>query len=103
MANTKRVFGIIPARMASSRLPGKPLVPIHGMPMIGHVWHRCRLSGLFDVLAVATCDDEIADYVRDTLGGMAVMTSDRHERASDRTAEAVQHLERDLEQRADIV
>jgi 3-deoxy-manno-octulosonate cytidylyltransferase (CMP-KDO synthetase) len=89
--------------MASSRLPGKPLVRIHGMPLIGHVWHRCHLSGAFDVLAVATCDKEIADYVRTELGGTAVMTSDKHERASDRTAEAVEHLERDRKTRADIV
>jgi len=80
---------IIPARMASSRFPGKPLAPLLGMPLILHVWHRCRLAGAFDRILVATCDREIADCVEQA-GGEAVMTADTHERCTDRVAEALE-------------
>lgn len=83
---------IIPARMASTRFPGKPMAPILGIPMIGHVFERTKLSrGLADVY-VATCDREIHDYIV-SIGGKAVMTSDSHERCSDRTAEALLGIE----------
>lgn len=83
---------IIPARMGSSRFPGKPMVAINGMPMIGHVYKRsCMCASLSDVW-VATCDQEIMDYV-ESIGGKAVMTADTHQRASDRTAEALLKVE----------
>jgi 3-deoxy-manno-octulosonate cytidylyltransferase (CMP-KDO synthetase) len=97
-----RIVGIIPARLASSRFPGKPLAPILGIPMIGHVYFRSKLSKLLDELFVATCDKEIADYVT-SIGGKAIMTSSSHKRASDRTAEALLHVERESGLRADIV
>ena len=78
---------IIPARMASSRFPGKPLAPLLGMPLILHVWHRCRLAGVFSRVIVATCDAEILDCVTQA-GGEAVMTADTHERCTDRVSEA---------------
>ncbi len=96
------IIGIIPARMASSRFPGKPLAKINGIPMIKHVFCRSRMSSLLDEVYVATCDQEIFDYITN-IGGTAVMTSDQHERASDRTAEALEHIERKTEQRSDIV
>lgn len=96
------IIGVIPARMASSRFPGKPLAPIHGMPMLGHVWHRCRQSKLLDALYVATCDREIADYV-ESLGGQAVMTLDTHERCTERTAECLAKVEADTGVRPEIV
>ncbi len=87
-----QVIGVIPARMGSSRFPNKPLAPILGMPMIGHVYHRaCRAERLSEVW-VATCDQEIYDYV-ESIGGNAVMTADTHERATDRTAEALVNIE----------
>jgi 3-deoxy-manno-octulosonate cytidylyltransferase (CMP-KDO synthetase) len=49
-------IGIIPARMASSRLPGKPLVSICGMPMVGHVYQRSKMSHSLDDVYIATCD-----------------------------------------------
>jgi 3-deoxy-manno-octulosonate cytidylyltransferase (CMP-KDO synthetase) len=85
---------IIPARMGSSRFPGKPMAPILGKPMIGHVHDRVGLADSIDLVAVATCDVEIAEYV-ESIGGYAVMTSDAHERASDRAAEAVDIIERE--------
>jgi 3-deoxy-manno-octulosonate cytidylyltransferase (CMP-KDO synthetase) len=97
-----RIVGIIPARMASSRFPGKPLAEIRGVPMVGHVYFRSRMSRLMDEVCVATCDREIADYV-ESIGGKAVMTADTHERASDRTAEALTRIEKTAGTPADIV
>ena len=51
-----RVLGVIPARMASSRFPGKPIKLINGEPMIWHVWQRSLLSKVLDQVVVATCD-----------------------------------------------
>ncbi len=86
------VIGVIPARMDSSRFPNKPLAPILGMPMVGHVYKRaCLATGLSEVW-VATCDEAIYDYVV-SIGGKAVMTADTHERATDRTAEALVNIE----------
>ncbi|MBI5701757.1 3-deoxy-manno-octulosonate cytidylyltransferase [Candidatus Saganbacteria bacterium] len=96
------IIGIIPARMASSRFPGKPLALINGMPMIGHVYMRCKMSKILNEVYVATCDNEIADYIK-MLGGRAVMTSKSHERASDRTAEALLEIEEEEGKTVDIV
>jgi len=82
------IIGIIPARMASSRCPGKPMERINGIPMIGHVFYRSRLSSVLDDVYVATCDSAIRDYIT-SIGGRAIMTSPAHERASDRVAEAL--------------
>lgn len=86
-----KTIGVIPARMASSRFPGKPLAPILGIPMIEHVYRRCALSRTLDAVYVATCDREIADAV-EGFGGDAVMTSACHERCTDRVAEAAMGL-----------
>jgi len=86
------IVGIIPARMASSRYPGKPLAKIHGIPMVGHVYFRSKMCPALNEVYVATCDKEIAEYV-ESIGGNAVMTADTHERASDRTAEAMVKIE----------
>ncbi len=87
-------LALIPARMGSSRFPGKPLVPILGKPMLGHVYDSVRTCGLLRDTVVATCDEEIVQYV-ESIGGRAVMTSDQHERASDRCAEALATLEKE--------
>ncbi|HEY1018682.1 MAG TPA: 3-deoxy-manno-octulosonate cytidylyltransferase [Sediminibacterium sp.] len=99
MAN---IIAIIPARMGSSRFPGKPMAKILGKPMIGHVYERVSKSELLTLTAVATCDQEIADYI-ESIGGTAVMTSDTHERASDRCAEALEKLERANNTKYDII
>jgi len=78
--------------MGSSRFPGKPMAPILGKPMIGHVYERVAQSALLTTTAVATCDKEIFEYIK-SIGGTAVMTSKTHERASDRCAEALLELE----------
>ena len=85
-----RIFGIVPARMASSRFPGKPLAPIRGRPMVEHVFERSRLFGRWDGLYLATCDAEIAEIGR-AKGYPVVMTADTHTRALDRVAEAAEN------------
>jgi 3-deoxy-manno-octulosonate cytidylyltransferase (CMP-KDO synthetase) len=97
-----KIIGIIPARMASTRFPGKPLAPICGIPMIGHIFLRSRMSETLDDVYVATCDVSIKEYIT-TLDGKAVMTSDVHERATDRTAEAMIKIEEEIGTAIDIV
>lgn len=96
------IIGIIPARMASTRFPGKPLAKILGLPMLGHVYFRSQMSKLLNNLYVATCDKEIDSYIRD-IGGNTIMTADTHERASDRTAEAMLKIESEIITKIDIV
>lgn len=96
------VIGIIPARMASSRFPGKPMASILGIPMIGHCYHRARMCTFLDDVYVATCDSEIADYV-ESIGGKAIMTAHTHERASDRCTEAMEKIEAMTGEPVDIV
>jgi len=97
-----KIIGIIPVRMASSRFPGKPLAKIRGIPMVGHVYFRSKLCKTLDEVYVATCDNEIVDYI-ESVGGKAIMTSDTHERASDRTAEAMLRIEKETGRKIDIV
>jgi 3-deoxy-manno-octulosonate cytidylyltransferase (CMP-KDO synthetase) len=97
-----KAIGIIPARMGSSRFPGKPLAKIHGIPMIGHVYFRCKMSNLLDEVYVATCDIEIKQYI-EGIGGKAVMTMNTHERCSDRTLEAMLKIEKGTGQQVDVV
>ena len=88
--------------MGSSRFPGKPMASILGIPMIEHVYRNVSSAEFLATTAVATCDDEIFHHIT-SLGGIAVMTSDKHERASDRCAEALLKLEAKNEYQYDIV
>ena len=96
------IIGIIPARMGSSRFPGKPMKKIHGMPMIGHCYHRTAIALGVDATYVATCDIEIAEYIN-SIGGHAIMTSNTHTRATTRTAEALEKIEQETDEKVDIV
>jgi len=96
------IIGIIPARMGSSRFPGKPLAKILGMPMIGHVYSRCKMSEVLQEVYIATCDQEIVDYAN-LIGAKSIMTKNTHERASDRAAEAVLKIEEITGQKFDVV
>lgn len=87
-----RVAAVIPARMASTRFPGKPLLEILGLPMIEHVRRRALLCRAFSEVAVATCDEEIACVVRDH-GGRVIMTSPGHPAATDRVSEAARSID----------
>ena len=86
-----RILVLIPARMASTRLPNKPLMDIHGLPMIVHVLRRAEEAAIGRV-AVATDAAEIADAVK-SHGGEAVMTSPDHPSGSDRIHEAMRKLD----------
>lgn len=90
-----KVIGIVPARMASSRFPGKPLFKILGKPMIEHVYRRALMFTQWDALALATCDKEISDFGQ-TQKWNVVMTSDQHTRCLDRVAEAAPKLVPDI-------
>ena len=87
-----KIAAVIPARMASIRFPGKPLIEIQGLPMIEHVRRRALLCGGFSEVLVATCDTEILEAV-ETFGGRVIMTSKEHIMASDRVAEAALNLD----------
>lgn len=90
-----RIVAVIPARMGSTRFPGKPLAPILGRPMIEHIYHRARQCSRLEGVFVATCDNEIKSAV-EAFGGSVIMTSSSHDRASDRVAEAAKHLAADI-------
>jgi 3-deoxy-manno-octulosonate cytidylyltransferase (CMP-KDO synthetase) len=91
LASGNTVVGIIPARFASTRLPGKPLADISGRPMIQHVYERAqRASSLHEVL-VATDAQEIVEAV-EAFGGRAVLTDSAHPTGTDRLAEVAAGL-----------
>ena len=96
------IIAIIPARMGSSRYPGKPLALIHNVPMVGHVAFRTAMSPILSSTWVATCDPIIEDYCK-RVGLNCVMTGDYHVRCSTRTAEALLKIEELTGKRADIV
>lgn len=90
-----RVVAVVPARLASSRFPNKPLVPIAGLPMVEHVRRRVALVAGISEVVVATPDDGIRRAVEQA-GGRVVMTADTHERAADRVEEAARTLDADV-------
>ncbi|WP_029894725.1 3-deoxy-manno-octulosonate cytidylyltransferase [Desulfohalovibrio reitneri] len=97
-----KTIAIIPARMGSSRFPGKPLADIHGVPMVGHVAFRTRMCELLDETLVATCDQEIYDYCL-SVGLKPIMTADTHERCTDRTSEAMLAYEAEIGEQVETV
>lgn len=89
------IVAIIPARFASTRLPGKPLSEIHGKTMIEWVYERARAARRVDRVVVATDDERIASTVRG-FGGEAVMTSPDHPTGTDRLAEAARAIDAEV-------
>lgn len=91
-----KVLGIIPARYASSRFPGKPLVDIAGKSMIQRVYEQAKKCADLTEVIVATDDDRIYNHVL-AFGGVAVMTADYHQSGTDRCAEvALAHPQYDV-------
>ena len=82
------VLGVIPARLASERLPRKPLYPIAGRPLIEWVWRRVRELAVLDRVLVATDSEEIAEVCR-SIGAEVAMTSAEHGSGTERVAEVV--------------
>jgi 3-deoxy-manno-octulosonate cytidylyltransferase (CMP-KDO synthetase) len=97
-----KTLAIIPARMGSSRFPGKPMEPILNIPMIGHVYENVKKCNDLNDVIVATCDTVIYSYIS-SIGGKAIMTGAYHERASDRCAEALLKLEEEKGFKYDVV
>ena len=97
-----KIIGIIPARMKSSRLPGKAMKKIFNIPMIGHVYFRSKLSRILDEVYVATCDSKIKNYI-ESIGGKVVMTSKNHKRAVDRTEEAFRKINEKNKRKIDLI
>jgi 3-deoxy-manno-octulosonate cytidylyltransferase (CMP-KDO synthetase) len=95
------IIGIIPARMASTRFPGKPLAKILNIPMLGHVYFRSKMSKALKQVYIATCDQEIMDYAK-SIGAKCIMTKNTHEMCSDRTAEAMLKIENETGEKIDI-
>jgi len=95
-----RWMAVIPARYGSSRFPGKPLALVAGLAMVHQVWNRCRESGAFAEIAVATDDERIARAVSQ-FGGTAVMTSPTCHTGTERAAE-VARLKPDVEGFANV-
>ncbi len=87
----KRIIALIPARMASSRFPGKPLISICGKTMIEHVWQRVKMNVRIDRTFIATCDEEIRQAA-EGFGADVIMTDKSHQRGTDRIAEACEIL-----------
>lgn len=94
-ASGRGVAVVIPARYGSSRLPGKPLAPIDGRPMIWYVWENAVKSLCASRVVVATDDERIAEAVRG-FGGEAFMTSPECASGTDRVAEAAQRLPEEI-------
>lgn len=96
------IIGIIPARMGSSRFPGKPLAPIHGTPLVGHVYFRAKMSSLLDEVYIATPDTEIAEYAA-SIGAKAVLGRNDHRGCSNITGEVLFKIEKETGRTPDIV
>lgn len=88
-------IGIIPARYASTRFPGKVLADIEGKPMIQHVWEQAKKSRFLNDVMIA-CDDPKVEAAAKKFGAKAVMTSPQHASGTDRIAEAVRGLDCDV-------
>ena len=87
-----KTLGVIPARMASSRFPAKPLKNILGIPMLAHCYERALISESCDHLVIATPDNEIMNWAL-KYKIPALLTSNQHERATERAAEVLTTLE----------
>jgi 3-deoxy-manno-octulosonate cytidylyltransferase (CMP-KDO synthetase) len=81
-----KAVGIIPARWASTRFPGKPLHPIAGKPLLKHVWERCLRAKSLDLVIIATDDMRIASAAFDW-GAEVALTSPKHSSGTNRVAE----------------
>lgn len=87
-----KIVAVIPAHLASVRFPRKILFPFHGLPMIEHVRRRALLSDAISDVYVATCDEEIAEVVRE-FGGKVIMTANTHTNGTTRVAEAIKDVD----------
>ena len=98
-----KILLLIPARMGSTRFPGKPLKRIlNKVPMIEYIYNKVKNSKIIDHVYVATCDNKISEHIK-SIDGNFIMTSKKHQRASDRCSEGLRKLEKKLKIKFDIV
>ncbi len=97
-----KILGLIPARMESSRFPGKPLKKIKNKLMIDHVYDNAKKNKLIDDIYIATCNHEIVNNCIKKNQNY-IMTSRTHKRATDRCAEALIKIEKKIKKKYDIV
>lgn len=90
-----KVIGVIPARMAAARLPGKPLLDIAGKPMVQWVWERAKEAHTLNALYIATPDPEIVQAA-ESFGAQAMLTSHQHRSGTDRLAEVARRTDGDI-------
>lgn len=90
-----RVIGMIPARLAATRLPNKPLLDIEGKPMVQRVWERASQAASLNEVIVVTPDEQICQAVQ-AFGGRVIMTAHHHRSGTDRLAEAASTIEADI-------
>lgn len=86
------IIGIIPARYASTRFPGKPLIQIKGKSMIQRVYEQCQQASQLSNIMVATDDQRIQEHVQ-AFGGKVILTADHHQSGTDRCAEVIRKLD----------
>jgi 3-deoxy-manno-octulosonate cytidylyltransferase (CMP-KDO synthetase) len=102
MEGKKHIIGIIPARMSSTRLPGKALKRIHGVPMLGHVYYRSKMSALLDEVYLAVSGRELEEYA-DSIGATWIPDQKIHRGCSNAIADATLEIERRTGKKVDIV
>ncbi len=90
-----KVIGVIPARLAATRLPNKPLLNIAGKPMVQHVWERARKAQTLHELYIATPDPEIVEAAQ-AFGAKAMLTSHAHRSGTDRMAEVARNTDGEI-------
>ncbi|MCK9330041.1 MAG: 3-deoxy-manno-octulosonate cytidylyltransferase [Candidatus Cloacimonetes bacterium] len=96
------ITAIIPARMSSTRLPGKPLIKIHNKTLIQRVYEAVKKTKLFDEIFIATDSEEIFNHIN-TLNAKAVMTSINHNSGTDRVYECLNNLKKDTNFKTDLI
>ncbi|OYT72453.1 MAG: 3-deoxy-manno-octulosonate cytidylyltransferase [Armatimonadetes bacterium JP3_11] len=90
-----KVIGVIPARLAATRLPNKPLLDIAGKPMVQWVWERARQARSLHAIYIATPDPEIV-AVAESFGAQAMLTSHAHRSGTDRMAEVARRTDGEI-------
>lgn len=95
-----KFIGIIPARYASTRFPGKPLADIDGKPMIQRVYEQVKI--VLDDVVIATDDSRIEEAVK-AFGGEVIMTSSKHQSGTDRIAEAIEKIEAESSENYQVI
>ena len=102
MKNNGKVLGVIPARLAASRFPNKPLKKITNLTMLEHVYERAKLAKHIKYLTIATCDKKIFNFSK-SKNYNVIMTSKKHVRALDRVYEASKKLSTRLKLKQDDI